>query len=69
MQHPFMDKNSIPKWLDVNNAAHMEWVHYFADPASKFGVVPTKQYWEFLTKTKTSPRRIDKNNNNAGTHK
>lgn len=60
-----MDKNSIPKWLDVNNTAHMDWVLYFADPASKFGVVPTKKYWGWLTKS--SHRRLD--NNNAGTLK
>ena len=62
-----MDKNAIPKWLDVNNTAYMEWVLYFANPASKFGVVPTKKYWEWITKG--SHRSVSKNKNAAGAHK
>jgi hypothetical protein len=45
-----MDKAAIPKWLDVDNAALMAWVLYFADPASKFGVAPTKKYWAWVTR-------------------
>mmetsp|Transcript_40532 Transcript_40532/g.100176 ORF Transcript_40532/g.100176 Transcript_40532/m.100176 type:complete len:321 (-) Transcript_40532:1314-2276(-) len=48
LEHPFMDKSSIPKWIDVSNATLMEWIYYFANPASKFGTVPTKKYWAWL---------------------
>jgi hypothetical protein len=44
-----MDKSTIPKWLDVKNAYHMDCLLYFANPASKFGVAPTKKYWKWVT--------------------
>ena len=54
LEHPFMDNASLPGWLDVNNRIVMMIVHYFADPGAKFGVSPTKEYWEWLKEA--SPR-------------
>ena len=54
LEHPFMDNASLPGWLDVNNTLLMAIVNYFADPAAKFGVAPTKEYWDWLKET--SPR-------------
>lgn len=54
MEHPFMDKKSIPQFIDINNAAIMEWVYYFAEPSAKFGVNPSRTYWGWLN-PKTIP--------------
>ena len=54
LEHPFMDNASLPGWLDVNNTIVMAILNYFADPAAKFGVGPTKEYWHWLKET--SPR-------------
>ena len=42
-----MDISTIPKFLSVN----MDWAHYFANSASKYGVAPTKKYWDWITHT------------------
>ena len=42
IEHPFMDNAAVPKWIDLDNKMLMTIVYYFADPAAKFGVPPTK---------------------------
>ena len=49
--HPFMDNAAVPKWIDLDNKMLMTIVYYFADPAAKFGVPPTKKYWQWLTRS------------------
>lgn len=55
IEHPFMDKACIPRWVDINNKLMMTVLYYLADPVAKFGVPPTKEYWQWLTET--PPRR------------
>ena len=55
IEHPFMDKACILRWVDINNKLMMTVLYYLADPAAKFGVPPTKEYWQWLTET--PPRR------------
>ena len=50
MEHPFMDDDSLPKWLMVHKKLVMKWIHYFALPSAKFGIPATRKYWSWLTK-------------------
>ena len=52
IEHPFMDDDSLPKWLMVrlHKKLVMKWIHYFALPSAKFGIPATRKYWSWLTK-------------------